>query len=168
LPRLTDGNGVQILRGYSAATGLAQGVNAAHGGAPLVDLTDDTWDGFGNLRQRTDHVQGYTETDGYDALNRLQATTLAYTDGTASATTSFTYDKSGNLTSRSDVGTLTYGGPRPHAVTDVAGQPVKYDADGNATDDRGRAITWNAFDKATRITKCAKRGSGLAFCPWGG
>jgi|GEM_PF-1717950 len=154
--RLTDGNGVQILRGYSATTGLAQGVNAAAGGPALVDVTNDTWDGFGNLRQRTNHVQGYTETDAYDSVNRLESTTLAYTDGTASATTSYAYDKTGNLTSRSDVGSLLYEkvrGAGPHGVTEAGGQTLSYDGDGNVTDDRGRELHWSAFDKATSITK---------------
>ncbi|NOK71559.1 MAG: hypothetical protein GFH25_541324n2 [Chloroflexi bacterium AL-N10] len=57
----------------------------------------------------------------------------------------YAYTTTGNLTSRTGVGTYGYpsaGSARPHAPTTVGGQPYQYDANGNTLSGGGRTYTW--------------------------
>jgi hypothetical protein len=92
------------------------------------------------------------------------------------ATVAVTYDRLGNIRSRSDVGTYYYGietggtggtgsatDPncalgynRPHAVRAVAGAKNAaycYDANGDMTSGDGRTVTWSAFGMPTHIAR---------------
>ena len=76
-----------------------------------------------------------------------------------------TYGPTGNILSKSDIGTYTYGQVHsgcasgfagPHAVTTVSGTKNAtycYDANGNMTTGDGRVIGYTAFDKPERIEK---------------
>jgi RHS repeat-associated protein len=75
------------------------------------------------------------------------------------------YDASGNITSKSDVGTYSYGAAAgdcgvnfagPHAVTATAGARTSdycYDLNGNMVSGNRRQITWSAFDTPVEITQ---------------
>jgi RHS repeat-associated protein len=100
------------------------------------------WDAAGNLAQRQDLNQSLLETFSYDALNRLQSSTLNGVGNLAVA-----YDASGNVTSRSDVGIYTYGDPaHPHAVTAAGSHTYTYDANGNQITRDGASQAWAAFN----------------------
>ena len=61
-----------------------------------------------NLLSRTDSIRNFTESFGYDNMNRL----ISYGDETA------TYDIKGNITEKSDIGSFSYGiTSRPYALT---------------------------------------------------
>jgi hypothetical protein len=63
------------------------------------------------------------------------------------------YDLSGNITWKSDVGSCTYGA-RPHAVTSAGGISYAYDANGNVrSDGTGRTYTVSARDQVVRIQR---------------
>ncbi len=63
-----------------------------------------------NLSSRTDVRHSKTENFGYDNLNHL----------TSYAGKTVIFDPKGNLTSRSDAGTFTYGGnSKPYALTEA-------------------------------------------------
>ncbi len=105
------------------------------------------FDSNGTLMQRTDLLEGYTESFCNDALNRLTGAAVG-NPGSTSCTAgrivkSVAYDDLGNITSKSDVGTYSYpaaGSARPHAVSSVTGMVLgasnphyAYDANGNVT-----------------------------------
>ncbi len=159
-----EANGVTIVRGYSQVTGLAQSLAATDGSETLAQYTY-SYDGYGNLTERDDVLNGSDETEHYDDLNRLIKSVLTVSGG--GGTTTYSYDDAGNLTSRSDRGTYTYGenGAGPHAVTSISdGSTFTYDADGEMTNDNGKTLTWAAFGKATTISQGATSVS-LAYGP---
>ncbi len=100
------------------------------------------WDDAGNLSRRADLNRSLVEAFSYDALNRFQSSTLNGTKNLAA-----TYDASGNLTNRSDIGGYSYGDPaHPHAVTAAGGHTYTYDANGNQITRDGASQAWAAFN----------------------
>ncbi len=74
----------------------------------------------------------------------------------ANASLTHTYDKLGNLTFNSQVGTYTYptSGPtsvRPHAVTTAGSNPYSYDGNGNVTGGAGWSLTYDPASQLTSI-----------------
>jgi YD repeat-containing protein len=71
----------------------------------------------------------------------------------------FNYDPTGNLLSKSDVGTYAYplaGSALPHAVSAVNGtinSTFTYDPNGNQTGGLGRSITYTSFNMPVSITE---------------
>ena len=68
----------------------------------------------------------------------------------------YTYDATGNLTSKTGVGSYTYGlNAGPHAVTAVDNAGVisnyHYDANGSMTSGNGRTLVYNSFNKPTQM-----------------
>jgi RHS repeat-associated protein len=115
-----------------------------------------SFDAVGNLATRTRQVQvqgslsvtTLAESFTYDQLNRL-----TQINTTGHATQTLSYDLSGNITSKSGVGSYTYNPSRPHAVASAGGDTFTYDAIGNMLSGGGRAVTYNAFRKPTEIEK---------------
>ena len=110
------------------ATGRITAVRSSNQGA------DEDWD--------------YT----YDSAYRL---TLANNLGDNSQDQTFTYDRAGNMTYNSLVGTYVYpspGSPRPHAPTSINGQPITYDANGNMTQRMdGSDIVYDAANRPVSV-----------------
>ncbi len=148
----TQGNYLQTRRTYNPDDGLVTHISTGHNNT-VADL-EYVFDKLATLRQRKDNVQGLTEDFGYDMLNRL--TSYAINGGTAKTVT---YDDTGNITSKSDVGTYSYpaaGTARPHAVQTVSGAynaNYTYDDRGNMTTGGGLSVTWYVFDKIESITQ---------------
>ena len=85
----------------------------------------------------------------YDALNRLQSSTLNGAGDLAVA-----YDASGNVTSRSDVGNYAYGDPaHPHAATAAGSHTYTYDANGNQITRDGASQAWASFNLPVQLTQ---------------
>src|SRR5262249_4669259 len=60
----------------------------------------------------------------------------------------------GNLTSKSDIGTLSYNDPlHPHAVTGAGSDSFSYDPVGNQTARPGAMVAYTPFDLPKTITK---------------
>ncbi|WP_054785727.1 RHS repeat domain-containing protein [Pseudovibrio denitrificans] len=88
----------------------------------------------------------------YDGVNRLSAATNV---GNSALTRSFTYSPSGNLLSKSDVGTYSYPAPtaaRPHAPTKAGSWTFSYDGNGNMVSGKGRTITYDGKDRPISVT----------------
>jgi RHS repeat-associated protein len=158
------GTAFQMARGYSAQTGLATSIVATSSqytptpsGATLLDINLN-FDAAGNLTGRTRQVkatsslsaQTLTETFTYDQLNRL--TQIA---ATGQSTQNLTYDASGNILTKTGVGSYGYGAGSagPHAVTSAGGATYTYDAVGNMLTGDGRTAVYNAFRKPVSVTK---------------
>jgi RHS repeat-associated protein len=165
------GNGLTQLRDYdkranrlkSATLQTADGLNTN----PIIRLKEDyQYDSLGNVTLRSQYwdQNGFSETFGYDELNRIIQSQVS-----GQAQQVFTYDAVGNLTSKTGVGTqngnlgATYQYPvqgssaiRPHAVDSIPGiGSFGYDDNGNLTSGAGRTLTWTSFDMPNSITKAA-------------
>ena len=119
----------------------------------------------GLMRKRTDSLQQIEELFTYDALDRLDMASVVHqSDPALSYNQDPDYDISGNITQRNDVGTYHYDEscehlgqpytPGPYAVTEVSGArnaSYCYDNGGNMLSGDGKNITYNAFNKPTKI-----------------
>ncbi|WCQ97075.1 hypothetical protein NQZ70_09866 [Sorangium sp. Soce836] len=121
---------------------------------------DYGFDDLLNLTRRTDALQpeSTTERFRYDPLQRL---TCAYFGDVESASAPcalrYGHDPNGNLTFKSDVGTLSYDDPlHPHAVTGAGTDSFVYDAVGNQiARPGGTTVRYTPFDLPERITQGA-------------
>ncbi len=161
LTHQTLGNGITTQHIYDNATGLlkAIGTSTTLGTYNVQDLSF-TFDTLGNLTQRQDIKQGLTEDFLYDVLNRMTSSTLD--DGTTQTTKTYSYDPTGNILSKTGIGSYTYGiSAGPHAVTSintgVATRSFSYDANGNQTQsynfttNQTRTISYNSYNKPQQI-----------------
>lgn len=167
LTSATQGNGILTTQSFDPNTGLIQNQVAGPSGA--IASFAYTFDTIGNLTARTDNVQAYTERFCFDSLNRLVNFNIAAacTGGKTAA-----YDSTGNITSRSEVGTYSYptaGSARPHAVSSITGSvdgltnpKYTYDANGNmtctstgtnCTGTIGRQFTVTSFNMAATLVQ---------------
>lgn len=94
-------------------TGIT-GINMKKGSTTLSNLTFVNNGSTGNLTSRSGMLSS-TETFTYDALDRLTGVTVG---GTTSMSVS--YAANGNISSKTGIGTYTYGSSHPHAVAQVA------------------------------------------------
>jgi RHS repeat-associated protein len=160
-----DGNNVDTVSTYDAATGVTASIGTTTPGASGDFDAQNlvyTWDGFGNLKQRHDVNHNLTETFGYDGLNRLTSSSVTTANGPG-ATLGMSYDAVGNIQTRTNTGitagtgtlndTYTYGdSSHPYAVTGVTSTGTyAYDANGNMISGNGRTVTWNDDNLPTSI-----------------
>ena len=144
--------GMQQTKYYAPRTGFLERQTIGAAGIFVQDLSYQ-WDIVGNLEQRTDNSTStaLVETFGYDGLNRLTHSAVG------ERTDRYAYDGLGNITSKTGVGTYTYGqnGAGIHAVThtSIGDISYQYDANGNMISGDGRTLEYSTFDKPVRIQK---------------
>jgi RHS repeat-associated protein len=154
------GNGLRVISGFSPITGLIDYRQSGTGGSTTnVQNLGYTWDKALNLTQRQDSRQGLTEAFYYDALNRLDYSTL---NGTTNL--DVTLDLIGNVTYRSDVGSYTYHATRKHAVTAAGGNTYTYDNNGNVATRNGSSIVWSSYNLPLTINGNGQAAQ-LAYAP---
>ncbi|WP_281645170.1 RHS repeat-associated core domain-containing protein [Parendozoicomonas sp. Alg238-R29] len=153
------GNGLTLSRSFEADSGRMTGINAAKDGASVYGMTFG-WDSQGNLQTRSDTFQNVSESFTYDNLNRLTQSSTSGTGFASARVLDYSYDNLGNLTSKTGVGSYSYGGSAEnpaglHAVTSVTldgtTKTYSYDASGNMIQRAGDTITHTAFNKPSRI-----------------
>nr|MBP7909316.1 VCBS repeat-containing protein [Pseudomonadales bacterium] len=111
-------------------------------------------DPIGNIASRSDVRQSLSESFIYDGLDRLTQAQVG-----TNAPTGMSYDLLGNLLSKSDLGSYTYGqnGAGLHAVTaiDTGSQTLTYtyDANGNMTGGAGRMLGWTTYNQLSQVSK---------------
>ncbi|WP_437730195.1 RHS repeat-associated core domain-containing protein [Sorangium sp. So ce1335] len=153
------GNGAVTTRGYHADKQRLGHVVTQSGAAEVQDL-DYGYDDLLNLTRRTDALQARNTTERfrYDPLQRLTCAYFSEVES-AAAPCAVRYDHApnGNLTFKSDVGTLSYDDPlHPHAVTGAGTGSFAYDAVGNQIARPGGAtVRYTPFDLPERITQGA-------------
>jgi uncharacterized protein RhaS with RHS repeats len=106
-----------------------------------IESTSYCWDALGNLTQRIDLAAGLTDTLFYDGMNRLTHVVTGDPGQGINLTKTVAYDATGNITSRSDLGSYSYDPSHVHVVTGITGSfnaAYVYDADGNMTLGGGR------------------------------
>ncbi|MBK9260810.1 MAG: type IV secretion protein Rhs, partial [Polyangiaceae bacterium] len=154
------GNGVTTARSYHGDKQALKSITTTKGAATIQQLAYD-WDQQLNLKSRTDALQAQNKTERfkYDALNRLTCAYYALAENAnAPCTTSYGYAPNGNLTSKSDVGILSYTDAKhPHAVTNAPGEAYFYNAVGNQITRPGNTtITYTPFDLPKTISQPGK------------
>jgi RHS repeat-associated protein len=115
------------------------------------------YDAKGNIAILNDQVNGITHTYGYDSLDRLD---WAKGNNGSIYDHNYDYDRIGNITYKSDVGTYSYTySNRPHAVNYTTGTlniNLQYDTNGNMVQRVEGGVTttigWNYDNKPTSIT----------------
>jgi RHS repeat-associated protein len=150
------GNGIEQSDTYYLDTGLANTQSTNHGFGGNLLHNKVYWDNVGNVNYRELTRNGVTEreTFQYDNLNRLKQ----YQVGNLSPTI-MTYDKLGNIKSKSDVANgaeylYNSSASGPHAVNQIGGVNYTYNANGSLIGDgRGRSLTYTPFDKVKTITQ---------------
>ena len=162
LARLTLGNGVTESWSYDPVRGWLNAINAMGRRSSVFNSTIGH-NPDGTVASLSSTAGGDNRTLNYDALHRLTSAT-----GDVSSTANF--DTTGNITSRSSLGSYSYGqhncagqasSAPPHGVSQIgpAGNPSSerfcYDADGNRTRMQGpgirQDITWTANGTPARI-----------------
>lgn len=163
------GNGVTTTNTYDNLTGLLTDQQSGIGSLFSVQNIHYKWDAVGNLKYRDNQTpfksggggtKNLKESFCYDGLNRLikTVTGVASTSPTCTGTQDITYNGLGNITSKVNVGSYTYGtNAGPHAVTSTAnGSSYFYDNNGNLNNQAGngaRTIAYTTYDQPTVITK---------------
>ena len=120
------------------STGLLTSIKASLTSKAFVQNFSYTFDPVTlNLTSRTDAKRSITENFTYDTLDRL----------TAYGSNTVQYDVKGNITSKSDVGTYTYGNSsKPYAVTEV-------NQSGSAIPARAQDVTYTSFWRPATISE---------------
>ncbi len=157
------GNNITTLNSFNPATGLLSKRTTGAGSSSSIQNTEYVFDSIGNLENRTDHNQkvsnvSLSESFTYDELNRVKNIKL---NNVLPLSWQYSYDDSGNILYNSGFGTYLYNGASgPHAVDTVVDansaaiiNSYLYDANGNMTSDKDRAITYTSFNKPNLITK---------------
>jgi len=152
LVRFEYGNGLATTNHFNSLTGRMEGTGILDGVLGVAEYGFGH-DHLGNLTQRSLNrdMTMLTESCTYDALNRLETSTVGGTTSESS------YDALGNIKTRSGIsGTYQYGGPRPHAVTSADHCNYYYDNNGNIVRrDRNSqyefTANWNSFNKPISI-----------------
>ncbi|WP_437576989.1 RHS repeat-associated core domain-containing protein [Sorangium sp. So ce887] len=153
------GNGAVTERSYFADKQRLESLVTRRGTAEVQDLSYD-YDARRSLTLRTDALQPTHRTERFrhDALERLTCAYFSATDS-ASVPCALRYEVApdGNLTFKSDVGTLSYDDPlHPHAVTGAGTDRFSYDAVGNQiARPGGVTVRYTPFDLPATITQGA-------------
>jgi RHS repeat-associated protein len=156
-------NIVSVNTGYkpwtSEVTSLQSGVSGSTNNRQNLAYQ---WDTNGNLQQRSDNIQSLTEVFTPDALGRVQSSTV---NGNQNLTVTYDPSGSGNIQSRSDVGTYTYGDSQhPHGVTAAGTYTFTYDKNGNVATRNGSTQTWASFNLPTTLNS-SSYSSSFAYGP---
>ncbi|XYH93819.1 RHS repeat-associated core domain-containing protein [Sorangium sp. So ce1128] len=154
------GNDAVTERSYFADKQRLRRMVTENGAGEVQDL-EYGYDALLNLTRRTDALQPENKTERFrhDALQRL---TCAYFSDVERASApcahSYDHDPNGNLTFKSDVGTLSYDDPlHPHAVTGAGTDSFAYNAVGNQiARPGGTTVHYTPFDLPERITQGAR------------
>ena len=161
------GSGLITQRTYDPETSLVTAIQTFDGANPTVQDMAFTFDEIGNLTKRQDFIEDRREVFTYDNRNRLTNTALRI-DSTVTTlgSTNYSYNPAGNLVTKSDIGSLSYGqnGYGPHAVTTANGNTYDYDANGSlefvkVSGTTTRTIAWSSFNKPTSMLNANGEGS---------
>jgi hypothetical protein len=132
---------VQTTYTYNSATSrirklVTEKIQSGSSVATYQKLIYDQFDGKGNLVSLNDVQNNLVHDYTHDSLDRILT---ANGTGATPYSQSYTYDRIGNMTYKSDVGAYSYSyGDKPHAVRSAGNIAFQYDANGRMTQ---RAVT---------------------------
>ena len=142
-----NANGTTTNRVYSSRRGwlTSLSTDGPSGAGTIQNLSYSTWQADGFLNQVTGLNANETWSYGYDAAHRLTCALAGGTSCTASTQT-FKYADNGNITT-GPLGSYTFGGAQPHAVTTAGAQTYEYDANGNMKVRQDQNLTYDGADR---------------------
>jgi len=119
------------------------------------------FDKNGNLSTLTDNLKSNIRTYGYDELDRLTEARNLPTASGGYTDFFYQYDSIGNMTYKSDVGTMTYGEglspqgtvPKPHALTSAGGYTYQYDANGNMVVGKNKTLSYDTENRLLEVNQ---------------
>jgi RHS repeat-associated protein len=150
---ITYANGVTTDFAYSPTRRWLTRVTTKKGTTVLLDNQYTARDKVGRIKT----IVGLTTSDSwnyvYDDLGRL---TSADNVGNNALDETYTYSPTGNLLSRTRIGTYTYPAGtavRPHAATKIGAKTIGYDANGNMLTDGTRTLDWDRSNLLASVTQ---------------
>lgn len=150
IARIDYANGTHTLNLYDPQRKWLLGTRLGNGSQVLFE-EQYTRDTIGRISKiRSNRANGNWEY-AYDRINQLTSATNL---GNNALTRSFTYSPSGNLLTKSDVGSYSYPSPtaaRPHAPTMAGPWTFTYDANGNMISGKGRTLTYDGKDRPISV-----------------
>jgi RHS repeat-associated protein len=155
-----SGNGLITNHVYGKAGELSDITTGYNFDKEIRDLHFD-YDADYNVVRRQDQKLGVTQNFVYDSLNRV---TFASADSKPwSKAMYYSYDKMGNITKKSDIGSYTYNQSHPHQVTRAGKKTFTYDANGNMITNDGMKIEYTAFNKVSKMITKDKKAITLSY-----
>ncbi|MEZ8822886.1 RHS repeat-associated core domain-containing protein [Vibrio amylolyticus] len=138
-----------------------------------VRLLQYRYDSHNNVIYRSDEHLGITDRWQYDGMDRVEVNIIALANKAQHGVNNqdligpfvYKYDKLGNMTFKSGIGTYQYGNQQagPHAVTQANGLNYQYDDNGNmlrawteSSNANERELEWTAFNKPQKIMRNGK------------
>lgn len=138
------GNGLLTRRELDRARGTTKRITTGMGNQYLRDLRY-TFDARNNVIEKVGEVRRQEEHYQYDEFDRLIGWQYSDNNTASYATRDYRYDVYGNLTYKSSQGQFDV------KENGQLNGGYTYDANGNMTTGRGRTLSWNSFNKATRV-----------------
>lgn len=117
---------------------------------------------MGNVKTRRDNsvTNSYiNETFAYDAMDRLTSMHVSSdVAGVYLKDKVYRYDKLGNMTYQSGIGSYTYYADKPHALKTAGSRHYTYDAVGNTINRNGDLISYSPPQQTSHHAKSRGRG----------
>ncbi|QQR84171.1 hypothetical protein IPJ72_03215 [Candidatus Peregrinibacteria bacterium] len=172
---MTYGNGLTFTNSYDPTKRMRLERKLLQSPTTSTTLQDITYayDEVGNITRLNDVTLmgvGKNVAYTYDDLHRLLSPQATDNGGTQLYDQTFTYSPIGNILSTSQNGTYTYSGrdvasdqyASPHAVTQVNGDELYYDPNGNLFKYSGHySLEWNPLDQM--VTSFNNNGDSLSY-----
>ncbi|MBL7661805.1 VCBS repeat-containing protein [bacterium] len=153
------GNNVEEKRTYHRSSGQVAGINTNKvGSTNFYQQLVYYYDNLSRLSAEYDIKNGYILSHQYDAIDRITHSTSCNFLYVCSAPKTYSYDKIGNILSKSDLGNYLYApGAKPHAVksiTPYSGPQInfQYDLAGNTLSGNGKNYAWDPQGMPSRIS----------------
>ncbi len=158
IKNISYGNGTQTAYTYGQDLRLSRILT--QGSLTLQDL-NYIFDKNGNITTLTDNLRSNIRNFTYDELDRLTQANNVPSPSGGYTNYNYQYDSIGNMTYKSDLGVMTYGGGAgPHAVTSAGGYSYSYDANGNQITGKNKTLE---YDVENRIININQLGSITTF-----
>jgi len=144
------GDNQTTTRLYDPATRRPESVATATPGA-VLQLMEYAWTDGGELDVRDDLLHAQSESFVYDAARRLREANVD--QGPAVGSTVMTYNRHGDILSKTGVGTYVYDvGGQLNSHGDVLWTNLGYDDNGNMTARGAQALTYTPFEKVRTLS----------------
>ncbi len=153
------GNATLVTKTVSDANGYIKGIRTQDALNQTLQYSRYLYDDAGNITQRWNDIpNGITETLTYDGLNRVKTATVSGGMGVTYLPETYNYDAIGNFTSKTGVGSYTYGtcSAGPHAVCSAGVNSYTYDANGNRITGGGEQISYSVTNKVETISSASQ------------
>ena len=152
------GNGLLTRHEYDPYSGRLNRITTGIEGSstnPLIRDLHYSYDGADNVLSREDAIGGSRDNYQYDAFDRLTSAVRTTNSGKGGFNLSYGYDVYGNLTHKSDAGSLVYDSSNNRlqslAKTNGTQKQYSYDANGNMLQAGDNVVKWTSYNQPLEI-----------------